>query len=70
MAAPAAHAGQLRRGQFRHGGVVRPGHKGMAGMAGPEPGADLLQPPAQDQVVVLPPAVEGEIAGIEESEVE
>ena len=32
-------------------------------MAGPEPGADLLQPPAQDQVVVLPPAVEGEIAG-------
>ena len=63
MPPPPAHARQLGGGQLRDGVVVRAGEKAVVWMLLRQGVHDGLQAPPQDQMIVLPPAVEGEVAG-------
>ena len=63
MPPPPAHARQLGGGQLRNGVVVRAGDKMVVWMLLRQPIDNGLQAPPQDQMIVLPPAVEGEVAG-------
>ena len=63
MPPPPAHARQLGGGQLRNGVVVRAGDKMVVRVLLHQGVYDGLQAPPQDQMIVLPPAVEGEVAG-------